>query len=207
MIQEVTLEFPSLLSELLKYKKFCSKTQKYTIFFIACFFGDFASHGLDFLTSLLTYLFIYLFSYLFVYLLIYFTQNNCLLIFLEAPHPRPVFTHASGQGVTCRRRQRREENEAKCKRVRSARISISGVAYRRNMFRYSPSSIRASFDHVHCALASSIGGLGWRMFPLQFDPPTTPPVTCWRRQRRRQGSAPCLASEIAPHPAERPNKN
>ena len=26
MIQEVTLEFPSLLSELLKYKKFCSKT-------------------------------------------------------------------------------------------------------------------------------------------------------------------------------------
>ena len=53
---------------------------------------------------LLTYFFIYLFSYLFIYLLIYFTQNNCLLIFLEAPHPRPVFTHASGQGVTCRRR-------------------------------------------------------------------------------------------------------
>ena len=56
------------------------------------------------LTDLLPYLFIYLFSYLFIYLLIYFTQNNCLLIFLEAPHPRPVFTHASGQGVTCRRR-------------------------------------------------------------------------------------------------------
>jgi len=53
---------------------------------------------------LLPYLFIYLFSYLFIYLLIYFTQNNCLLIFLEAPHPRPVFTHASGQGVTSRRR-------------------------------------------------------------------------------------------------------
>ena len=56
------------------------------------------------LTDLLPYLFIYLFSYLFIYLLIYFTQNNCLLIFLEAPHPRPVFTFASGQGVTCRRR-------------------------------------------------------------------------------------------------------
>jgi len=38
------------------------------------------------LTDLLPYLFIYLFSYLFIYLLIYFTQNNCLLIFLEAPH-------------------------------------------------------------------------------------------------------------------------
>ena len=50
------------------------------------------------LTDFLTYLFIYLF----IYLLIYFTQNNCLLIFLEAPHPR--FTHASGQGVTSRRR-------------------------------------------------------------------------------------------------------
>ena len=56
------------------------------------------------LTDLLPYLFIYLFSYLFIYLLIYFTQNNCLLIFLEAPHPRPVFAHASGQGVTSRRR-------------------------------------------------------------------------------------------------------
>ena len=37
MIQEVTLEFPSLLSELLLYKKFCSKTQKYAMFFIAWF--------------------------------------------------------------------------------------------------------------------------------------------------------------------------
>ena len=102
-------------------KNFAPRPKNMQSFFIACFLETLPHMALmslqvHLLTYLLTYLlacllayllpylFIYLFFQLFIYLLIYCTQNNCLLIFFEAPHPRPVFAHASGQGVTSRHR-------------------------------------------------------------------------------------------------------
>ena len=66
------------------------------------------------------------------------------------------------------------------------------------MCEYSPRSLRASFEHVHWSHASSVGGFCWWGFPLPFDPPSSPPVKCWRRWRRRQDLPLCWASEVAP---------